>query len=69
MYLQFALHTSDEVGAVGACGNQTRYSLPVLGNHDPFRLQILENSQALLFEFRGINGLHDLILGMDTIIV
>src|SRR5579864_7418967 len=57
-----ALHTTDEAGAIGAGWNQAGHRLAVLGDHDAFRIEIVQQRQALFFEFRCVYPLHNPIL-------
>lgn len=62
MNLDLILHAANKIGTVGAGGNHTRQGLAMLGDDNPFRVQVLQQRKTLLLEFGRIDGLHATIL-------
>ena len=52
--LDFSGHAPDAIGTVGILRDQARHGFAVLCNHDAFRLEVVQNRQALLVELRSI---------------
>ena len=55
------LHAADQFPACAIRGNQASDRFAVLGDDEPFRIQMVQHGQALLLEFRGIHASYMLI--------
>lgn len=58
MYLKLALQAAHKVPAAALCGKYSRDRLAMFGNNQPFGIEIVEQREALFFEFGRIDLPH-----------
>src|SRR5262245_10249373 len=60
--LDLALEAADQHGRLARVRDQLGHGLAVLRDHEPVGVQVVEQRQALLLEFRRGDGFHDAFL-------